>query len=125
MLGWMYNLDTLQQELANGIGFDRLLVNNELIGFASYGPVNGEMKLHKLYIHPQWQRRGLGTKLLEHVEQRARARGFSKLVLGVNKANQQAIAAYHRNGFVIRESVVNEIGNGFVMNDYVMEKELH
>ncbi len=125
MLGWMYNLDTLQQELANGTCFDRLLINDELAGFASYGPVNEKMKLHKLYIHPQWQRRGLGTKLLGHVEQRARGQGFLKLVLGVNKANERAIAAYRRNGFVIRESVTNEIGKGFVMDDYLMEKELH
>ena len=82
------------------------------------------MKLHKLYLHPNWQRRGLGSHLLKHVEQIARASGFSTLLLSVNKANSQAIAAYQKNGFTIREAVTNDIGNGFVMDDYIMAKQL-
>ena len=46
------------------------------------------------------------------------------MILSVNKRNAKAIAAYHRNGFVIAESVVTDIGGGFVMDDYVMAKEL-
>ena len=45
-------------------------------------------------------------------------------MLSVNKHNTRAIAAYRRNGFVIAESVVTDIGGGFVMDDYVMAKNL-
>ncbi|MBU6402017.1 MAG: GNAT family N-acetyltransferase [Verrucomicrobia bacterium] len=85
-------------------------------------PASGDLKLHKLYVHPAWQRRGLGTQLLRHVEQTARAGGFRTLVLSVNKANAQAIAAYRKNGFTVREAIVTDIGGGFVMDDYVMAK---
>src|SRR5438445_823 len=70
MLAQMYDLGVMRQELAHGISYDRLLVGSDLRGFASYGSVEGkmEMKLHKLYVHPGWQRRGLGGLLLKHVE---------------------------------------------------------
>ena len=44
--------------------------------------------------------------------------------ISVNKRNARAIAAYQRNGFVIADSVVTDIGSGFVMDDYIMAKEL-
>jgi diamine N-acetyltransferase len=123
MLGRMYDLAVMGAELANGDRYDRLLLEEKLVGFASYGPAEPkELKLHKLYIHPDHQRCGFGTRLLEHVIAEARQRGFGKLVLTVNKANANAIAAYQKNGFTIRESVVVDIGGGFVMDDFVMER---
>ena len=62
--------------------------------------------------------------LLKRIEAIARERGFATLVLGVNKMNTQAIAAYRKHGFAIRESVVTDIGGGFMMDDYVMVKLL-
>ena len=126
MLAHMYDLGVMRQELAQGISYDRLLVDEKLVGFASYGPVTSpqEIKLHKLYVHPVWQRRGLGGLLLKHVEQATRERGFRTLILTVNRANQQAIGAYRKNGFAIRDSICAAIGGGFVMDDYIMEKYL-
>ena len=126
MLARMYDVEVMRKEMDSGIVYDRLLVTGELTGFASYGPNSnsGELKLHKLYVHPERQRQGLGTLLLNHVEATARQRAFTHLVLAVNKRNQQAIAAYLKHGFTVRESVVVDIGGGFVMDDYVMEKAL-
>jgi ribosomal protein S18 acetylase RimI-like enzyme len=67
--------------------------------------------------------RGLGSRLLQHVEQEVRAGAGRRLILSVNKRNARAIAAYKRNGFVVVESVVTDIGGGFVMDDYIMAKE--
>ncbi len=58
------------------------------------------------------------------MEREVRAGGARRLILSVNKRNIRAIAAYRRNGFIIAESVVTDIGGGFVMDDYVMTKEL-
>lgn len=46
------------------------------------------------------------------------------MILSGNKRNAKAIAAYQRNSFVIADSVVTDIGNGFVMDDYIMAKDL-
>jgi len=126
MLARMYTLDTLREEIrSQGIRYDLLLVDGKPAGFASYGPVPEPrvMKLHKLYLLPGLHGRGLGSRLLQHCEQRVRAAGAQRLILSVNKHNAKAIAAYQRNGFVIAGSVVTDIGGGFVMDDYIMAKE--
>ena len=63
-----------------------VLGDGVLCGFASVGPteVATEFKLHKLYIHPDWQRQGLGSALLQECESTARARGATKLLLNVS-----------------------------------------
>lgn len=126
MLTRMYDVEVMRRELESGIAYDRLLIDRQLRGFASSGPTSnsGELKLHKLYIHPDCQRQGFGAMLLQRVESVARERSFPTVVLTVNKKNTNAIAAYRKNGFTIRESVVTDIGGGFVMDDYVMAKLL-
>jgi diamine N-acetyltransferase len=126
MLERMYSLPTMEQELSQGITYLRLLMEEQLAGFASYGPAveNCRCKLHKLYVHPDQQRRGLGALLLGEVEKQARQAGCGALFLTVNKANQQALKAYQKYGFHLREAVVAEIGAGFVMDDFLLEKAL-
>jgi diamine N-acetyltransferase len=83
-----------------------------------------EFKLHKLYLLVEMLGRGLGSRLLQHVERKVRAGGARRLVLFVNKRNARAIKAYQRNGFAVVESIVTDIDGGFVMDDYVMAKDL-
>lgn len=127
MLAKMYSLETLREEIrARGIRYERLLADGEFAGFASYGPTEQAevFKLHKLYLHPQFHRRGFGSLLLQHCEREFRQLGATRLMLTVNKRNSKAIAAYQRNGFAVTESVVVDIGGGFFMDDYVMSKNL-
>lgn len=127
MLARMYSLATLRAEVTSGgIRYDRLLADGKLIGFAACGPTETRdvMKLHKLYLHPAWQGRGLGSRLLAHCERGAGKAGATRLILAVNKRNAKAMAAYRRNGFTLRESVTTDIGGGFVMDDFILEKNL-
>jgi ribosomal protein S18 acetylase RimI-like enzyme len=82
------------------------------------------MKLDKLYVHPAWQRRGYGRMLIDRAVTVARAYGCDALMLAVNKRNDPAITAYRKHGFTIAESVVKDIGGGFVMDDYVMRLDV-
>ena len=124
MLRQMYSLETMRAELDRGVRYDRLLMDEQLAGFASYGPLtDSSIKLHKFYLHSRWRGLGLGRGLLRHVEAEAQKLGVTKLLLNVNKRNVVAIEFYRRSGFVIRESVIVPIGGGFVMDDYVMVKE--
>ncbi|MBI1177404.1 GNAT family N-acetyltransferase [bacterium] len=126
MLGWMYAVDEMQRQLEHGTIYERLLIDGHLKGFAAHSPTTDprERKLDKLYVHPDYQRLGYGSRLLEHVIESARGLGCETLMLAVNKQNARAIAAYRKNGFAIREEVVTDIGGGFVMDDYVMAKVL-
>ena len=119
MLAKMYDLDVLRGEIAAGITYLRAIQGDQLLGFAAYGPAKDEIKLHKLYVDPQRQRRGTGKALIDHVERACDGRA---LMLTVNKRNHKAIAAYQKHGFVIRDAIIADIGGGFVMDDYVMAK---
>jgi GNAT superfamily N-acetyltransferase len=127
MLAKMYSAETLQHEILHrAIRYERLLVGDEFAGFASHGPTEQAnlFKLHKIYLLPAWQGRGLGSLLLGHCERETVKLGAVRIMLTVNKRNTKAIGAYQRNGYTITNSVVADIGGGFVMDDYLMEKEL-
>jgi len=127
MLAQRYNRDVMLDELRrDDLWWDVLTLDGEPAGFASYFLTGeaGEMKLDKLYVHPQHQRRGLGGMLIEHCCRAAHARGCTRLILAVNKRNASAIAAYRKNGFDVMSAVVKDIGGGFVMDDYIMARAL-
>ncbi|MBT9568852.1 MAG: GNAT family N-acetyltransferase [Thiobacillus sp.] len=92
-----------------------------LIGFAHAFMTPPDCKLDKLYVHPRCQRRGIGRQLFTAICQWSQQGGAKRIWLQVNRGNAQAIGAYQRYGFRIRESRVFDIGNGFVMDDHVME----
>ena len=98
----------------------------EPIGFAAWYRTEAPStsKLDKLYVAIEHHGRGIGRQLIEHVEQAARDDGSDCLVLNVAKRNQASIALYRHCGFAMREEVVIDIGNGYVMDDYVMAKAL-
>jgi ribosomal protein S18 acetylase RimI-like enzyme len=125
MLRQRYDPALIRAELARGdIAWDKLVVNGTIAGYASYFTSAREMKLDKLYVHHDHQRRGYGGLLIKRAAAAARAQGRATLMLAVNKANAKAIAAYRKYGFRIRESIVQDIGGGFVMDDYVMVKDV-
>ncbi len=94
----------------------------EAIGFASWSATGepGLYKLHKLYVLPGRQGKGLGRALLQFIVDSIRPEGATSLRLNVNRYNK-ARQFYERMGFaLIREEDV-DIGQGYFMNDYVME----
>jgi len=96
-----------------------------MIGFISVGPHgDGIMKLHKLYLLPEYHSRGIGTRALAEVERIAKQRNTATLVLNVNRHNRKAISAYERAGWHVADEVTVDIGSGFHMNDFVMAKQL-
>ncbi len=128
MLERMYSLDTMREDMGiRSVRYERLIVDGKFAGFAAWGPSDqpGVFKLHKLYVDPSCHGKGLGTLLLKHCEQAVAALGAKQLLLTVNKRNEKAIKAYRRNGFMVTSSVVADIGNGFVMDDFVMSKPLN
>ncbi|QEL54755.1 GNAT family N-acetyltransferase [Chromobacterium paludis] len=106
--------------------FRLLRVDGQPSGYCSYALTDrpGEMKLEQLYLLETLRGQGLGGRMMDEVEAAARAKGCATLMLTVNRHNADAIAVYEKRGFSVREQVVADIGNGFVMDDYVMEKHL-
>ncbi len=95
------------------------------VGYVSVEPhAEGVCFINKLYLLPEWHGHGLGASALEWTRRAARQMGCTRLQLRVNKANAPAIRAYRRAGFVFVEDVCTDIGSGFVMDDYRLERSV-
>ena len=124
MLDKYYSTDTLKQQMNDHHYFFLAFCNQAPVGFASFSMTDsGKCKLHKLYVLPSIQKTGLGKQLLEKVETTVKEMGVKILQLNVNR-NNSARLFYERNDFAIIRQEDIDIGNGFFMNDYVMEKVL-
>jgi diamine N-acetyltransferase len=127
MLNWMYSLDMLESQLEKGHTFLLAEENGEELGFAGFElnyTEGKKAKLHKIYLLPTAQGKGVGKGLIFEVADRARKADQKSLLLNVNKYNQKAIDFYSRIGFIEIYKEVIDIGNGYVMDDVVMELNL-
>ena len=127
MLGWMYSAEKLQGEIGSGeVKFWMIQFDAVVIGFASMGKESGESEwhLHKFYMSASRHGRGLGSQALQLLIQEAAAIGARVLSLRVNRGNERAIRCYERNGFVREREVCDDIGGGFVMDDYWMSRKI-
>jgi ribosomal protein S18 acetylase RimI-like enzyme len=129
MLENFYSNHSLQSQISQEhhfflIAFD----DNSPIAFASYSNVSetteeNRFKLHKLYILPGYQGKGVGKSIIQYIFEKIKSSVNTTLVLNVNRFNN-AVEFYKRIGFrVIKEEDI-DIGNGFFMNDFVMEKKI-
>ena len=123
MLGTMYSRLALLEQLQAGDQFLIAEIGSKDVAFVSYGLIPAQpvaYKLHKLYVLPDAHGKGIGKFLINEVVNKVRLAGGKSLALNVNRANK-AKDFYERAGFIIKETVDLDIGNGFFMNDYVME----
>ena len=94
------------------------------VGFAPRYEGRNEMFLSKLYILPQYHGTGAARALVELVTDHARKENLPIIRLTVNKGNTHAIEVYKALGFTVSELAVTDIGGGYVMDDYIMTKEV-
>lgn len=86
-------------------------------------PCDGNLFISKLYLQRAQRGRGTGRVTLEFIERMARAQASDYVWLTVNKGNP-AVRTYQKWGFQVTQAVVMDIGGGFVMDDYRMEKRI-
>ncbi len=124
MMNMMYSDNSLSNQLRNKNVFLLAKIDTDFIGFASYELNYDESnytKIHKLYVLPEIQGQGVGKELIYYIREIAIKNSNSGLILNVNKQNK-AKDFYLKNEFKIEESVIVDIGNDYVMDDYIMKK---
>lgn len=127
MLEMMYSTDSITNQLLN-LNHKYLLFKDDLARFTGYisyqvDYIAGATKIHKIYVLPEMQGRGIGKRLIEEVEHRAKLHKNRNLLLNVNQ-NNKAIQFYEHMGFCISKIETIDIGNGFFMEDYIMNKNI-
>lgn len=125
MLPMMYSKERITREIEEGYIWELLMVNGQFLGYLDYKLMeDNRVFLSKIYLDTNQQQRGLGKTMLEHVLAFAKAKEAKAVYLTVNKQNTNAISFYERNGLNCIESKTFDIGNGYVMDDYIYQIDL-
>lgn len=101
--------------------FQKNNISKERIGYIGLSQKETYLFLPKLYIVNKYRHKGIETKSFDFIKQFALKHNYNKIWLPVNKQNKNTINAYNKWRFKTIDSVVMDIGNGFVMDDYIME----
>lgn len=123
MLDLMYSESTLKTHFENPDYQYYLIQEDEVfLGFIGFECHNepDTTKLHRIYFLKEAQGKGLGKKALEFVKTETKKSGDIRLTLTVNK-NNNAKNFYESQGFKVYDEAIFDIGNGYVMDDYLME----
>jgi diamine N-acetyltransferase len=127
MLNLIYSEVSLKAQIQKGHQFVLAIENNEAIGFASFSQKSEiestTFRLHKIYVLPNAPTKGIGSFLLSYICNESIMQGATLLELNVNKYNP-AMQFYLKKGFTVLRDEVIDIGEGYVMDDYVMVLQL-
>ncbi len=119
MLEKMYSLESLRNQIIKeDHKFIGAYLHEEMVAFISYYEMGEDNYfIHKLYVNAGIHGKGIGRALYEHV---FRDKIVKSIRLTVNRHNVNAINFYFKMGFNIEKTIDIDIGEGFVMNDFLM-----
>ncbi|WP_276380397.1 GNAT family N-acetyltransferase [Flavobacterium sp. H4147] len=127
MLDLIYSNETLSNQIQNKEQLFYLISDaDSVIGFIGieHNYKNEAItKIHKIYLLPETQGKGFGKMVFDEIGKMALENNSATLLLNVNRFNT-ALNFYKKLGFEIKETVDIEIGNGYLMEDYVMGKQI-
>jgi GNAT superfamily N-acetyltransferase len=124
MLDLMYNSLTLENQINGNIAFFMVDLGQKTVGYFSVEILNEQkVKLHKLYLDPTQKQQGLGKKIIQFIRDWTLTNQRESIILNVNK-NNSAVQFYQKMGFIIIEELILDIGEGYVMDDFVMQLDL-
>jgi GNAT superfamily N-acetyltransferase len=126
MLAHFQSAAAIASQIREGFRYYLICRNGTPSGYVGFvaRPRRHELFLSKLYVLSRIRGNGLGRQAIEFVERCALRRGLRRVSLTVNKQNTGSQQFYRRCGFITYGSARKEIGNGFVMDDYLMMKTL-
>ena len=144
MLEKFQSVDAIQQQIAEGYEYYLIEYQNAAahcmasqsapdgcipVGYFSIKAAedfDSQMKLFlsKLYILKEFRGMGAGRTVFHFLEQKAKANCLKAIWLTVNKYNKDSISVYQHSGYEIVREQVADIGNGYIMDDYIMHKSI-
>ncbi|MBN2314955.1 MAG: GNAT family N-acetyltransferase [Sedimentisphaerales bacterium] len=124
MLEKFQSVKAIAGQIEQGFQYYLLRTDEGFFGYTGIQQKDDELFLSKLYIKSSERGKGYGRKVVQFLEGMARDQGLEKITLTVNKNNQDTIKAYEKFGFVVMGPIVQDIGGGFVMDDYQMAKPI-
>lgn len=123
MLDKFQSFEAIKNQILDGYKYYIFKFKENNAGYFAVKPNTKDKSLFlsKLYVDKSYRRYGIAKKAVIYMENMCKETGLNKIWLTVNKRNN-SIAAYNKLGFERTDAIVQDIGKGFVMDDYKMEK---
>lgn len=126
MLKNLQSSAAIKSQIATGAEYYLVKIENQPVGYVglNHDESKDKILLSKLYLRNVTRGKGVGKAILDFVEDKCITENISTLWLTVNKMNEGPINWYKNQGFAVIDKVKSDIGGGFFMDDYVMEKSI-
>jgi ribosomal protein S18 acetylase RimI-like enzyme len=122
MLNKYQSFNSIRTQIDNRSFYYIIFYNSQPVGYLSFTIDKDALFLSKIYILKNFRGKNIGKAAMSFIEKMTVKSGLSKIVLTVNKNNINSIKAYEKLGFINTGSNIKDIGEGFIMDDYKMEK---
>ncbi|MCF0226536.1 MAG: GNAT family N-acetyltransferase [Methanobrevibacter sp.] len=125
MIDKFQSLEAMKNQIAHdNYAYYGVFLDKQLCGYFGIKDDNDKLFLSKLYLHKEFRGKGISSAMFEKIFQIAKSLGKKSIYLTVNKNNTHAIGVYKTKGFKIVDDDITDIGNGYVMDDYIFEYDL-
>lgn len=124
MLAKFQSVAVMQEQIHNGYNYYLMIYRGEPVGYLSIRKDGDAIFLSKIYVLKDYRGKGIARKVMDFVVSESIKAGLRLIKLTVNKNNTGSIHAYEKMGFLNKGSLITEIGEGYVMDDFIMEMEI-
>lgn len=124
MLKHFQSMEAMQKQVDNGFEYYLLSVDGQDLGYLGFQEEGKELFLSKVYLQKAMRGQGYGRLMITFVEEQLEQRQLDQIRLTVNKFNTASIRAYEKMGFHRTRALVQEIGQGYVMDDFEYVKSI-
>ena len=124
MLDKYYSQEAIEARIKNkGRCYFFIVDGTTTIGYYAISPHQDSL-LVKVYLKSQFRGKGLGKQVMKRIYKITKQEGYKRIYLAVEKNNVAAMHAFTRGGYHVSHSLKSDIGNGYTMDLYILEKEL-
>jgi len=124
MLDKFQSAKSIKKQIEDGFEYFIIFYNDIPVAYTAIKQEADTLFLSKIYVLSDYRGEKIGKSSMLFIEEKAKTYNLLKIRLTVNKHNTNAIKAYEKLGFKNMRAIVQDIGNGFIMDDYLMEKTL-
>ncbi len=118
------SFEAISGQLMHGYRYFLIEEDGNILGYFGVQPQGERLFLSKFYILKQNRGQGLFSLGLQRMIEICEEDGLESIYLTVNRNNNHAYEVYLAKGFKVIAEEDNPIGEGFEMNDYIMELEV-
>ena len=116
--------DAVAEQINSGYEYFLYSYDYTFAGFAAILEKDDELFLSKLYVDEEFRGKGIGKYMFQKFVEICKMRNLKKIWLTCNRNNAGALAFYEHIGFSKVREEVTDIGEGYVMDDFILEYAL-